>query len=82
MAMDEDVDGAPMEDVDGAPMDEDMDGAPLKLDGVSESAAASTPGSRQHAGLASTSTPGATSTPKPSGPKRRMRAEDMFASDE
>ncbi|KAK0304732.1 hypothetical protein LTR01_007231 [Friedmanniomyces endolithicus] len=85
--MDDEIDGAPMEDVDGQAMDEDVDGAPMEslevapmnhkspAEEVPPPAMPTTP-----AVAASAAT--ATSISKPSGPKRRMRAEDMFASDE
>ncbi|KAK4542545.1 hypothetical protein LTR36_006593 [Oleoguttula mirabilis] len=90
--MGEDVDGAPLnDDVDGVPM-EDLDGAPMDVDGAAladdgEGAAMRLDGSPREKGLAevpvkvglskATTTP--VSVPKPSVPKRRMRAEDMFA---
>ncbi|KAK4570312.1 hypothetical protein LTR86_002392 [Recurvomyces mirabilis] len=79
----DDVDGAPMEELNGAPMDvgEDLDGAPLDdVDGAPmqlDAPTAPTPAQPAE------DDPKAESTAaKPSGTKRRMRAEDMFASDE
>lgn len=91
--VDEDVDGAPLDDdLDGTPM-EDIDGAPMEdVDGVAmtddvDDAATNLPKPAEKKGLLETpakvgfsmasSTPA--SVPKPSMPKRRMRAEDMFA---
>ncbi len=85
--MNDEIDGAPMEDPDGQAMDEDVDGAPIddmvsaplnNESVVDEAPHATVPVTPVAAALTST----ATSVPKPSGPKRRMRAEDMFASDE
>ncbi|KAK0249072.1 hypothetical protein LTS09_015745 [Friedmanniomyces endolithicus] len=85
--MNDEIDGAPMEDVDGQAMDEDVDGAPMddmvsaplnNESVVDEAPPATVPVTPVAAALTTT----ATSVPKPSGPKRRMRAEDMFASDE
>ncbi len=65
----EDLDGAPMEDLDGAPM-EDLDGQALGgLVGTAEPVAAE----QEHP----SSEP--RSNGKPSAPRKRMRAEDMFA---
>ncbi|KAK4893467.1 hypothetical protein LTR27_008149 [Elasticomyces elasticus] len=87
----EDVDGAPMEDVDGAPMlEEDTDGAPMDAanGGIVDAEVANgaapqklLPPAKAHSlpGLTFTS---AASVSKPVVPKKRMRAEDMFASDE
>ncbi|KAK5128459.1 hypothetical protein LTR85_003127 [Meristemomyces frigidus] len=81
--LDDDVDGAPMEDLDGAPMEDadgaattdDVDGAAMDLDGHEEKSRAETPAKVGFA--VASSTPA--SVPKPFLPKRRMRAEDMFA---
>jgi len=63
----DDIDGAAMEnDVDGAPMDAEADGAPMGMDGAADEKPASTLIPADPSG-------------KLSGPKRRMRAEDMFA---
>lgn len=84
--MDDNVDGVPMEDLDGqamedvenASMADDVNGAPMGLDGASDDKPV--PPAPAKAGFTMSgdgSTPA--SGPKPSGPKRRMRAEDMFA---
>ncbi|KAK1818592.1 hypothetical protein LTR12_007024 [Friedmanniomyces endolithicus] len=85
--MNDEIDGAPMEDVDGQAMDEDVDGAsmeelesaPLNNESVANEAS---PAAVPVTPVAAALTTMVTSVPKPSGPKRRMRAEDMFASDE
>ena len=74
--MDE-VDGTPMEDVDGAPMTDDVDGAPMNLDDASTEKPVE-PASAM-VGFSMAANAAAQGAPKPSGPKRRMRAEDMFA---
>ena len=74
--MEEDLDGAPMEDMDGAPMTDDVDGAPMNLDGAADERPAA-PAPAKVGFSMSTST--SATAPKSSGPKRRMRAEDMFA---
>ncbi|KAI7407164.1 hypothetical protein KC336_g13421 [Hortaea werneckii] len=74
--MEEDLDGAAMEDVNGAPMMDDADNAPMDTEVPAED-------KTKEAGLPkvglSTANSKPASTPKPTGPKRRMRAEDMFA---
>merc|ERR1712070_1216917 len=74
--IEEDLDGAAMEDVDVAPMVNDADNAPMDSEVPAED-------KTKEAGLPkvgfSTANSKPASTPKPTGPKRRMRAEDMFA---
>lgn len=86
----EDVDGAPLDDLDSAPLDDidgapmgDVDGMPLDdgvpmggLDGAADERAAA-PSANDKGGL---SVPGTKANGKPqAGPRKRMRAEDMFA---
>ncbi|KAK3696409.1 hypothetical protein LTR37_017980 [Vermiconidia calcicola] len=76
MPLEEDVDGAPMDEVDGVPMEDDLDGTPLGgLDGTSDAK----PTARDADGTIGFSTSAAKANGKPSGPRKRMRAEDMFA---
>ncbi|RMX72104.1 hypothetical protein D0869_14956 [Hortaea werneckii] len=74
--MEEDLDGAAMEEVNGAPMVDDADNAPMDTEVPAED-------KTKEAGLPkvgfSTANSKPASAPKPTGPKRRMRAEDMFA---
>ncbi|KAI6862086.1 hypothetical protein KC334_g20878, partial [Hortaea werneckii] len=74
--MEEDLDGAAMEEVNGAPMVDDADNAPVDTEVPTED-------KTKEAGLPkvgfSTANSKPASAPKPTGPKRRMRAEDMFA---
>ncbi|KAK0912723.1 hypothetical protein LTS16_022263 [Friedmanniomyces endolithicus] len=88
--MNDDIDGAPMEDVDGQAMDEDVDGAPMEElesapinhQSTADEATVTVPPAATAVTPDTPATATAASVPKPSGPKRRMRAEDMFASDE
>ena len=75
VAMEDDIDGAPMEDVDGVPMDEDIDGMPLAVDAASEGLAANAAVEKKN----EASSPATKASGKSVGPRRRMRAEDMFA---
>merc|ERR1712070_752761 len=75
--MEEGLDGAALEDVDGASMTvDDTDNAPMDTEVAAED-------KTKEAGLPkvgfSTANSKPASAPKPTGPKRRMRAEDMFA---
>ncbi|KAK5107786.1 hypothetical protein LTR62_000654 [Meristemomyces frigidus] len=89
----DDVDGAPIEDLDGTPLNEEIDGAPMEeMDGApmeldiapaQEQVPSSDSGQTQKVSMQLATNNGSNGgVPKPSGPKRRMRAEDMFASDE
>ncbi|KAK0876308.1 hypothetical protein LTR87_009888 [Friedmanniomyces endolithicus] len=88
--MNDDIDGAPMEDVDEQAMDEDVDGAPMEElesapinhQSTADEATVTVPPAATAVTPDTPATATAASVPKPSGPKRRMRAEDMFASDE
>ncbi|KAK3724197.1 hypothetical protein LTR37_001322 [Vermiconidia calcicola] len=76
MPLEEDVDGAPMDEVDGVPMEDDLDGTPLGgLDGTSDVK----PTAKSADGTIGFSTSAAKASGKPPGPRKRMRAEDMFA---
>jgi len=90
--MDDDVDGKPMnDDVDGEPMDDDVDGTPMPRDDV-DGAPMTTIETVQQAPV-STEAPEAGTAAQTKldislpasvkgaagGPKKRMRAEDMFA---
>jgi U2-associated protein SR140 len=70
----DDVDGAPMgDDIEGQPMEEDVDGRPLGgLDGAAEDKSVAN-------GKVDTSAAESKKLGQPSGPRKRMRAEDMFA---
>ena len=74
--LDDDIDGAPMEDIDGMPIGDELDGMPINLDGGMDARpSASSADPKNEA-----SSPAAGTTSKPSSaPRRRMRAEDMFA---
>ncbi|KAK5169840.1 uncharacterized protein LTR77_005818 [Saxophila tyrrhenica] len=86
------LDGAPLEEVDGAPLAVVVDGDPMEdIDGQNMADAGSAPGLGGMDGAADqkpadsapandhSSAPASTSRPaKPSGPKKRMRAADMF----
>ena len=73
--LDDDIDGRPMEDVDGVPMEDDLDGMPMSLDGAADEQPAHTSDNKKSEASSSPTKPSS----KPSGPRRRMRAEDMFA---
>jgi U2-associated protein SR140 len=72
--MDDDIDGAPMEDVDGVPMEDVLDGMPMGFDG-----AANDQPSTSNEKTNEAASPAAKANGKTAGPRRRMRAEDMFA---
>ena len=75
--MADDIDGVPMDDIDGAPIDTQVDGDPI---GGFDGAGNERPPSPKMPGLLSVSAEKPYSTNgKPTGPRRRMRAEDMFA---
>ena len=72
----DDIDGIPMDDVDGMPIDDNIDGAPIgDLDGAAdERPLQSKPEAKDVSSAADLKTNG-----KATAPRRRMRAEDMFA---
>lgn len=88
-AVEEGVDGVPMDDVDGMPMDDDVDGKPMTDDidgqpmdddeatttaaGKTDSASESKPAAPSRGGFSLRG--GKAAAP---APKKRMRAEDMF----
>ena len=73
--LDDGIDGAPMEDLDGVPMEDDLDGIPMSLDGATDDR----PEVPTTEKKSEASSPLPKSNGKPPGPRRRMRAEDMFA---
>jgi hypothetical protein len=74
--MDDDIDGVPMDDdIDGVPMDDDIDGVPMAVDVPSEGLATSAAVEKRN----EASSPATKINGKSTGPRRRMRAEDMFA---
>ena len=90
--MDRDVDGAPMDDdIDGKPMDDDVDGMPMDdIDGTTMDDDVHAPpvvgldGAADENPQAKASEPGyaakdTAAHSKSTAPRRRMRAEDMFA---
>ena len=72
----EDINGAPMDDVDGLPMDDGVDGAPM---GGLDGAADEMPANAKPEGKDGFSMPATKTNSKAGGPRKRMRAEDMFA---
>jgi U2-associated protein SR140 len=72
--MEDDIDGVQMEDVDGVPMEDDLDGMPMGMDGAADQ---QTSASNEETNEAPS--PAAKANGKTTGPRRRMRAEDMFA---
>jgi U2-associated protein SR140 len=79
--MDSDIDGKPMSEDEGGGVD--MDGEPMEEDSLPDPPTAQPPPpSQPQEQESAAAAPAQKSTPEKPGPRRRMRAVDMFADDE